>query len=299
MKTSPLPRRQRTESTRPASRPEAFTLIELLVVIAIIAVLAGMLLPALAKGRQKAQGTECMNHQRQLQLGWQMYADDNAGVLVPNWGNADAGKEAECPSWVAGWMDYTASSHNTNVDYLVRPGVGDRPYGALLGPYVREAKLYHCPADRSWVEIEGRRLPRVRSVSMNLYTAANWLGPLAKQGLDAGYSIYRKLEDFKVLAPSMGWVLLDEHEDSINGGGFVVDVIRRGNEAQVWDVPASYHHLAAGFSFADGHAEIHRWRNASTIQPVRRATITTRTPAPNSVDIAWLQERTTAKENPQ
>ncbi len=300
MNASALDRRRPwSGSTASPARGEAFTLIELLVVIAIIAVLAGLLLPALAKGRQKAQGAECMNHQRQLQLGWMMYADENAGVLVPNWGNAEAGKDVDCPSWVAGWMDYTSSSHNTNVDYLIRPGVGDRPWGGLLGPYVREARLYRCPADRSWVEIESRRLARVRSVSMNLYTGANWIGPLAKQGLDAGYIIYRKLADYRVLAPSHAWVLLDEHEDSINGGGFVVDVIRRGEAAQVWDVPASYHHLAAGFSFADGHAEIHRWRDASTIQPVRRATITSRTPAPNSVDIAWLQDRTTAKENPQ
>ncbi len=284
-------------SSRPGRALRAFTLIELLVVVAIIAILAGMILPALAKGRQKAQGTECMNHQRQLQLGWQMYADDHAGVLVPNWGNADAGKDESCPSWAAGWMDYTSSPHNTNVNYLIRPGAGDRPFGGLLGVYAPEAKLFRCPADRSWVEIGGRRLARVRSVSMNLYTGANWMGPLAVQGLDAGYFIYRKQSDFRRLPPSMGWVLLDEHEDSINGGGFVVDVIRRGELAQVWDVPASYHHQAAGFSFADGHAEIHRWRDATTVQPVRRETVTTRTPAPNSVDVAWLQDRTTAKEN--
>ena len=277
----------------------AFTLVELLVVLAIIVILAGMLLPGLAKARQKAQGAECMNHQRQLQLGWTMYADDYAGVLVPNWGNADAGKDADCPSWVAGWMDYTSSTHNTNVNYLVQPGAGDRPTGALLGPYVRDPKLYRCPADRSWVEINGRRTARVRSVSMNLYTGANWMGPLAVQGVEAGYFIYRKLADFRTLAPSQAWVLVDEHEDSINGGGFVVDVIRRGDAAQVWDVPASYHHLAAGFSFADGHAEIHRWRDARTPRAVRRETVTSRTPAPNSVDIAWLQDATTAKEVPK
>jgi prepilin-type processing-associated H-X9-DG protein len=131
---------------------------------------------------------------------------------------------------------------------------------------------------------------------MNMYTGANWLGPLAQQGIDAGYFIYRKLSDFVVLSPSNAWVLVDEHEDSINGGGFVVDVIRRGRAAQVWDVPASYHGGAGAFSFADGHAEIRKWRDARTLHPVSRQTVSNRTPAPDSIDIAWLQERTTAME---
>ena len=276
--------------------PHAFSLIELLVVIAMVAIIAGLLLPSLASSRAKAQAVECMSHQRQLQIAWTLYADDHRSELVPNWGNASAGRDEACPSWVAGWMDYTSSQDNTNTAYLVRPGSGDRPSGALLGPYAQSPKLYRCPADRSWVEINGARHARVRSVSMNMYTGANWLGPLAQQGIDAGYFIYRKLSDFVVLPPSNAWVLVDEHEDSINGGGFVVDVIRRGPAAQVWDVPASYHGGAGAFSFADGHAEIRKWRDARTLRPVSRQTVSNRTPAPDSIDIAWLQERTTAME---
>lgn len=278
-------------------RGRGFTLIELLVVIAVIAILAGMLLPALQKARLKAQGTYCNNNVRQLMLAWEMYADDHNQTLVPNWGNNLAGIDESSPSWVGGFMDYSSGAYNTNIDYLIHPGVGDRPYAALLGPYSKSHRLYRCPADRSWVEISGKRHDRVRSLSMNMYTGANWMGPLAKEGRDAGYFIYRKLSDFGTLQPSMAWVLLDEHEDSINGGGFVVDVIRRGNASQLIDVPGSYHHGSCGFGFADGHAEIRKWKDARIVLPVRRETIGARTQAPNSADILWLQERTTAMES--
>ncbi|HAV62712.1 MAG TPA: hypothetical protein DCY13_10135 [Verrucomicrobiales bacterium] len=276
-------------------RGPAFSLVELLLVIAIIAVLAGLGLASLTRSSMKAQGIQCLNNLRQVMLGWQMYADDYRGELVPNWGNAQAGMDPGKPSWVAGWMDYTDSTHNTNISYLIHPGVGDRPYGALLGPYTRNHRVYRCPADHSMVEIGGRRLERVRSVSMNMYMNANWSGPLAQAGLNAGYTIFQRQSDFTVLAPARAWVLLDEHEDSINGPGFVVDVIRRGAAAQLMDVPASYHNNACGFAFADGHAEIKRWNDPRLVLPVTRRTILTRVQAPDSPDLLWLQERTTGK----
>ena len=134
-----------------------------------------------------------------------------------------------------------------------------------------------------------------------MFLSSRWLLPF---GFLAGLT-FTYITDLETFAFAGAWsqhllggVALDYRGD-LNGGGFVVDVIRRGDAAQVWDVPASYHHLAAGFSFADGHAEIHRWRDARTPRTVRRETVTTRTPAPNSVDVAWLQEATTARELPR
>lgn len=274
----------------------AFSLIELLVVVAVIGLLAMLMFPAIEKARQKAAGTHCLNNLRQLGLGWQMYADDNSGALAPNWGNGLAGMDENSPSWVAGVMDYTASPQNTNVNYLINPGVGDRPYGALLGPYTKNHQIYRCPADRSWVEIDGQRHSRARSVTMNMYTGANWLGPMAVEGMKAGYHIYKNVNEFQRANPAEIWVLLDEHEDSINGPGFVVDIIRRDETAQLVDTPASYHNNACGFNFADGHSEIHRWTDPNLIVPVRRMTIATKVQSPNSRDLAWLQNHTSARE---
>src|SRR5262245_27383463 len=74
-----------------------FTFLDLLVVIAIIAILAGLLLPALTKAKIKAQALACMNNTKQLTLGWVMYQGDYADMLAPN------------PGWVNGAMDWNAT----------------------------------------------------------------------------------------------------------------------------------------------------------------------------------------------
>lgn len=259
-----------------------FTLLELLLVIAILGALTALLFPALVRARQQAQGISCMNNSRQLALAWQMYADDHEGVLVPNRHGSATRRGLDPNNWVSGWMDWTSSSDNTNILFLTDPAY------ARLAPYtVRSARLYKCPADQ--YRSRQNPGPRVRSISMNAALGegnktnfANWVPP---------FFFAIKMSDIQAPAPSMTWLFVDEHPDSINDGCFFLNPWQTGSAAAWRDLPASYHRGAAGFAFADGHAEIRKWVDARTPQPVRMADFPGLA-APHSVDYEWMAHRT-------
>lgn len=270
-----------------------FTLIELLVVIAIIAILAGMLLPALSKAKTKAQGIQCMSNLKQLQLGWILYSDDHDGHLVFN------ALDPNSVGWVKGILNYDPNNRdNTNTVYLTDP-----TYAKLADYSARTAKIYKCPADKSAVTIRGQRFPRVRSLSISqaMNSPDDWLnGSHGKPLYPAGrkFKIFRKTSDLDLLGPSQAFVLIDEHPDGINYGDFAV-VYRDGSElakTRIIDMPASTHNGAGGLSFADGHAEIHKWVDPRTRPRVLYrdgAWSTWVSDCPGNRDVIWLSERTT------
>ncbi len=209
-----------------------FTLIELLVVIALIAILAGLLLPALSRARSKGQSIACLNNLRQLTLAWQFYADDNRGFLAPN----EASGENSLPgSWIQGDAKTDASPRNIE--------------SGCLYPYNRTLGIYRCPADRT--RVRGRpQLPRFRSVAMGTGLAHFNPDKIPRP-------VYRQ-EQILDPSPTLASVFLDEDAWSIQNGALGIEPSGTG-VAQFWNLPASRHNRAGVLSFGDGHAELWKW----------------------------------------
>jgi prepilin-type N-terminal cleavage/methylation domain-containing protein/prepilin-type processing-associated H-X9-DG protein len=265
-----------------------FTLIELLVVIAIIAILAAMLLPALAKAKQKAQGIKCVNNLRQMQIGWLIYSGDSDDRIAPTGGIPDTATSLSDANinngnWVHGDMSSGGTASTDPV--LIKAG--------SMYSYLKSFALYKCPADiKTQPGSTGIKAPTTRSISMN-----GWFNPLPNS---AGYfgggvaRTYKKQTDIR--SPVNTFVTIDESPGTINDGWFMCDPF--GYPTTWVDIPASYHNRAGGISFADGHAQIKKWTDSAVLTyglpggPTGNF-VPEGTPAG---DLKWLQSLSTEKK---
>jgi len=238
--------------TRPPAA--AFTLIELLVVVAILAILAGMLLPALSRAKSRASGTACLGNVRQLQLGFVQYASDNSDGFPDN---STAPDNASAPG---------ATAWTTRNVQVWEPGYETNMTTSALSAHVPGAAVWRCPASRAFVrDTAGRAVPHHRSYSVSTWLNCNANTNGVRSASPMTSRILRKTGELASPAATAAW--MEENPVSLDNGA--MGIWTTAGAPWFWHMPASRHGRGASFGFADGHAETWTWRGP-VVDPANR-----------------------------
>lgn len=245
-----------------AGANRGFTLIELLVVIAIIAILAAMLLPALSKAKLKAMGANCVSNQKQLGMAWQMYADENQGRIV-GFDPSVAVSSGLAPwRWDPAPKTPSIPPNTSNIDkQKIKLQAGYQQGG--LYQYAPNVNVVHCPADR---RADSPYNPGT-SAPPGSFAWGSYSGAGGMNG-DSWNASIMLTKQSSIMHASGRFLWVEENDPrGENVGGWVIDA----KNPTAWtgsafvDGPAAWHGGTSTFSFADGHAENHKWIDGATV----------------------------------
>ncbi len=258
-------------------------MVELLVVIAILALLASLLLPALSNAKESARRVQCLSNLRQLAIIWEVYADDHGDRVVPN-GYGKPETLGATKLWVVGDTHLNPPSF-TNESYLLDPKA------AAFAGYLKSSAVYRCPSDRVTIEIGGRAVAKTRSYALNGYLG--WQAPnIESSFLSLKHQLYLKTSDLGAGSPSSLLQFIDTAPGNVCHSAFVT-AIDHSLTGLYYHLPSAQHRGRGNLTFADGHAETHRWRDPTTTALARERWIPDHISLqyPGNPDLAWLQER--------
>jgi len=266
-----------------------FTLVELLVILALLALSAVLVVPALARAKGDARAFQCLNNTHELNRAWRMWTDDNQDLLLYSSGLSSV-PASDARTWVFGDVDFDGNNRATwDVTYAIAK--------SPLWPYCgTNADIWRCPADGSYVQTASGIKPRVRSYAMNLY-----LGGFAGTGggwpLVSNLRLYFKYSEIADPSPAHLFVFTEMRPDGIVWNNFMTAMDGYPSSPALFqfsDFPGYSHDGAAGFSFADGHGELHQWKDRRTTPPTIPVSPTgPQIISPNNEDVAWLQDHST------